>query len=602
MQSFDYQRFFEISLDMLCIASTDGYFLKVNASFCEALGYLNEELIGHRVFEFIHADDIEKTQNELTNLACGTKVLNFENRYKHKSGHYLTLVWRAQLDTNSNAILASAQNITEELILNNRLSQIEKALNHSTIMAETDCKGRIINVNDKFCKISGYTKEELLGKTHAIVNSGHHDRAFFTQMWKTIKSNKVWSGLIKNKKKSGEYYFVQTIITPITDHQGCIKSYLAIRQDITQSIEFESEISRILKILNATSSIAKIGGWELDVRTGELTWTDETFKILEFSKKAGQKPILPEGLELFTSEYKPVIERAVARAIEFGEPYDLEVKALTAKGNERWVHTTGHANVHEGKVVSLSGTIQDIDEKKKIEYKYKLEKQNSIQQSKLASLGELAASMAHEINNPLGIISGNTELLLLTEELSQKGRNKLDVIFESCERITHMVKNLKRFSRKENDTTKKHCDLAQIINNSVAMAMPRLKREQVVLRFYKLEECIIECLEFEIEQVFLNLINNAIDAISRLEQRFIEISMYVQDEFILCRVLDAGCGINKSERDKIFEPFYTSKPVDVGTGLGLSIVKNILSEHNAKIEYDASCTNTCFVLKFPKCP
>lgn len=122
--------------------------------------------------------------------------------------------------------------------------------------------------------------------------------------------------------------------------------------------------NRALRLLNETGRIAKIGGWELDIASGELTWTDETFRILEVEKKSDQKPMLPEGLALFTPHSAPIIDRAVKRAIELGEPYNLELEALTAKGNVVWVQTNGQPNYKDGKIISISGTIQDISERK----------------------------------------------------------------------------------------------------------------------------------------------------------------------------------------------------------------------------------------------
>ncbi len=186
-------------------------------------------------------------------------------------------------------------------------------------------------------------------------------------MWKTISSRNVWSDVLKNRKKNGQFYYAQTLITPISDPEGNICTFKAIRQDITDSIRQKTELVRTFDILNETSSIAKVGGWELEVETGELTWTDETFGILEVGKIDDQKPMLPEGIDLFIPEHQAVIETAVSWAIEFGEAYSLELQAQTAKENVLWLYTSGRANYQDGKVISLSCTIQDIDDRKQTE-------------------------------------------------------------------------------------------------------------------------------------------------------------------------------------------------------------------------------------------
>lgn len=268
-----------------------------------------------------------------------------------------------------------------------------------------------------------------------------------------------------------------------------------------------------------------------------------------------------------------------------------------------WVHTSGQANYHDGKVVSLSGVIQDIDAKKQAEHKYDLERQKSIQSSKLASLGELAASMAHEINNPLGIISGYSELMLLSEDINDSQSEMLEVVLKSCERISHIVNNLKRFSRKDEQRALELVSLAKMIDESISLANPRLKRELIDLKFtsetHSKADRIL-CNAIEIEQVFLNLINNAIDALIDIPHKKIEITTSVHEQMIECRIIDHGLGIPAPSISKIFNPFYTTKAKGAGTGLGLSIVKDIIQEHGGSIKLESEAEHTVFVLIFPR--
>jgi len=597
-----YQQFFSLSNDLLCVTNETGYFQIVNPSFSRILGYSEQELLSTPVLDFVHPDDVDRTIQQIEKLKKSQHALCFENRYRHKNNSYLTFSWHGYIDPATQLIYSTARDITDEIKIQSTLKNIQNALEQETIYAETDVRGIITKVNDKFCDISGYSKEELIGSTHKLINSGHHTRAFFKNLWKSISSGKVWSGTIKNQKKNGDYYYVQSILLPILDHNNQITKYIAIRQDITEQVNSESQHLKSLKILSETSSAAKVGGWEMDVATGVLSWTDETFRILEVEMVDGLTPKLPEGLQLFLDKDQPKIEKAVRRAAEFGEPYALELKAHTPKGNIKWIYTNGKATYKKSKIVSISGTIQDIHERKMTEIKANKEKQKSVINGKFAALGELSASIAHEINNPLGVISGYAEILqsknsaITSKELSSKSA----IILKSCDRIAHIVKSLKKFSRTDEESPYATCSLSDLVHEATILTQPKLKFRMIKLNYTSVEACNIWCNEIEIEQVIVNLINNAIDAISALSDKWIDISITENERHCQMSITDSGTGIALKDQSSIFEPFVTTKGATEGTGLGLSIVKGILDNHGATISIDNNSPNTCFVICFSK--
>ncbi|MCK5032443.1 MAG: HAMP domain-containing histidine kinase [Calditrichia bacterium] len=208
---------------------------------------------------------------------------------------------------------------------------------------------------------------------------------------------------------------------------------------------------------------------------------------------------------------------------------------------------------------------------------------------KLVTLGELAAEMAHEINNPAAIIMSRADYLQMESENNSPLTNykeDLGVIVNQIERVSKITQNILKYSKKLPKNFDK-IELIQIINESTNILEPRLKKHKIkLIKDFKFDKVYIFGDAVQIEQVITNLVNNGIDAIGENGEMNIQV-LKTEKQQVQIIISDTGRGIEKHIRDNIFSPFFTTKKRNKGTGLGLYIVKNICKNHNAEIECDS---------------
>lgn len=255
--------------------------------------------------------------------------------------------------------------------------QLRLLLDDGAIVSVTDPDGTITHVNDMFCSISGYSRDELIGANHRVVKSGVHPDAFWRNMYRTVSRGRTWKGVIQNRSKSGDPYWVQSVIRGIHDQHGALRQILAIRFDITDlrlavrrlrsaqraAVQHAQSVERAESLLNRVGEMSRTGGWELDIASSSLTWTEETYRIVEYDGEA--PPDLEQAISAYVPEAENEIRAAVQRCILDGEQFDMELPFVTARGRDLTVRAIGEAVELNGKITHLVGSIQDITQQKK---------------------------------------------------------------------------------------------------------------------------------------------------------------------------------------------------------------------------------------------
>ncbi len=218
--------------------------------------------------------------------------------------------------------------------------------------------------------------------------------------------------------------------------------------------------------------------------------------------------------------------------------------------------------------------------------------------SKLATLGEMSAGVAHEINNPLTIIEASVNLMPKVMGDPEKVEAKLNAIRKAAGRIGKIVSGLKKFSHSSDRNAYANEILGDIVREALVSTEAKSQRHNTPVKCDIKTEASIFCDVAEIEQVLINLINNGIDAVANNEEKWIRIEVFERGMSVVLRVIDSGEGLPEAVRNKVFDPFYTTKPIGKGTGLGLSISKGILDAHQATMAILVDMPNTCFEVEF----
>lgn len=229
--------------------------------------------------------------------------------------------------------------------------------------------------------------------------------------------------------------------------------------------------------------------------------------------------------------------------------------------------------------------------------------------SKMAALGEMSSGLAHEINNPLAVISGQAGQLLrlldkdnktdVAHEVLQEG---LERIYKTSFRIASIIKGLRQIARNDSaDPTEVVC-IYDIFRDTLSLCETRMRNKgiELIKTYDPQKEILIQCHEAQIGQVILNLLNNAIDAVEVLNEKWIKLGITVKENLkIQIEITDSGFGISKEIQRKIMSPFFTTKPTGKGTGLGLSISKSIVEQHGGSLFYNEQSSNTSFIIELP---
>lgn len=275
------------------------------------------------------------------------------------------------------------------------LEHLRQAIDAHAIVSIADAQGRIVHVNDKFCAISGYTQEELLGQDHRLIKSGLHDAAFYAELWRTIRAGRVWNGEICNRRKNGEIYWVEATLYPVLGSQGAPCQFISIRTDITAIKAAEQTAETAKERLRRGQMYANIGTWDWNIVTGELFWTERIAPL--FGYPAGDLETSYENfLAAIHPEDRQAVIDAVGACVERDAPYEIEHRVVWPDGRVRWLLERGFVQRDAaGRPMRMIGVVQDIDARKRAEAVLAERERQLLEAQRLAAIGNWSADLTN---------------------------------------------------------------------------------------------------------------------------------------------------------------------------------------------------------------
>ncbi|MFC1847862.1 PAS domain S-box protein [Chloroflexota bacterium] len=605
-----YRSLLENAMEAVAVVNRDGTIRYTSLSKEPIVGRDSTDQMGKSIFEHIHPDDlpnIAKNFEELLHNSGGT--VRMDVRILHVDGTYRTLEVIAKNlldDPVVDGIVANFRDITERQLSEEAIKEAErryKAIfdNRLQMVYVINEMGVFLDANDCALERLGYTRDDL-GKI-SMIDVLHPD-----DLTKALESeSKIQAAGYQEHPlefrlitKSGEIIYVVVFGIPLEQVDGH-GSAICIANDITESKRVEQALR--LKENAIENSISAIAMSDME---GKITYVNKAG--MRLWGNGSREDLLGKGYWELLESTEVVSEKPIKQMEEIkgtvleDHAWDGELVGVNKDGKK--IHLNVIANIvkdDNGNPIQTISSFTDISERKRAEAdKLRMEQQLQLA-GRLAAVGELAAGVAHELNNPLAAIQAFAQFLSSREDLDTSIKNDVGTIYKESLRAAKITENLLCFARKHN-VEKSLTSINEIVCKSVEMHAYRMKVNNIELvTELALDIPMTMADSNQIQQVFINIITNAEQVMTEMHSkgRLLIKTTKIGDR-IRIRFTDDGPGIPEDCLKSVFDPFFTTKEVGKGTGLGLSICYGIVQEHSGKIYAESTLgQGSTFTVELP---
>lgn len=581
----------------------------INQSFTHLTGYSLDEVFGLKPCDTLFGEETDPKQiARLKTLPHSRESFVSEVVFYHKSGikFWARMSLQPLLEFEQlKGFMAILLDINQEKLAVSSLrniSNMQQAILDSANLSivSTDISGTIKTFNKGAQDALGYSESETIDKMtpmafHEPSEIRARAKKLSIELGRQVEPNfnvftfKATVGLVGERewtfiRKDGTKFPMMLSVSPLYSSEGELEGFLTVGRNLEELKRYEQEKLRTQRLLEATEKMAKVGGWEYEIATKTLFWSQEVFRIHDLP--VNSEINVEKAIEYYAPEARPIVQQAMQRAIEKGLHWDLKLPFITAKGRKIWVRAYGYPVEIDGVTKQLKGAFQDITEMKEAE-----------EQAKAASRAksEFLANMSHELRTPINGVLGMNELLLKTP-LSQAQQHYAKLAQTSGQSLLHLINDILDFSKIEagkleieNIDFNLH-DLLTSITDTFALKAKEKSLELIstvaadIPRYVKADP-------IRLRQIINNLLSNAIKFTAQGQINFTVTQS--AERKLHFQVKDTGVGIATSKIEHLFDKFTQADASTTrkygGTGLGLAISKQLCEMMGGNIGIRSAC-------------
>jgi len=473
------------------------------------------------------------------------------------------------------------------LALRESEAQWKEVFEHNPVMYfMVDADGIVLSVNTFGAAQLGYLASELRGQSVLrVFFEADHDAVRKSVEICLAHIDRAHSWEIRKVRKDGSALWVRENAKAVRRQDNRLILLVAC-EDITERKEAENALRQSGNYLAEAQRLSHTGSFGWCVLTGEIIWSDETFRIFGFDK--APSVALDMVVQRIHPDDRAGAQQTIDRASSDGRDFDHEYRLLMPDGTVKHVHATARAVTDGSEGIEFVGAVTDVTARRQAEQKLHEAQVELAHVTRVTALGELAASIAHEVNQPLAAVVANAAAAQRwldrdTPNL-QEARSALESIVDDGNRAGEVIQRVRGLVSKTTDQ-KTSLDINEVVKEVITLLHRELFRHRISLRT-ELAPALGQVLgdRIGLQQVILNLVINGIEAMQSITDRPRRLAIRTHQEAphqILVTVTDCGVGLVAQNADRLFDPFFTTKPG--GMGMGLSICRSIVESHGGRL-------------------